>query len=572
MTGSLRISVGQFSTRGRKQVNQDAHGVCLPPASGHASKGAAAALADGISSSEVSREASTIAVQAFLADYFSTPETWSVRESAQRVLTATNAWLHSQTRRSQHRHDMDRGYVCTLSAVVIKSTLAHIFHAGDSRVCLLRGPTLEQLTEDHRLWISRERSYLSRALGIAPHLEIDYRRRELEAGDVLLMMTDGIHEYVGPDSLTRIVAASDGDLDAVARAIADEAHARGSPDNLTVQLLRIDALPPPGAVEALWRAGRLPCPPHLHPGMVFEGYRILRELHASHRSHVWLAMDDACDRRVILKTPAVDVQQDRGHLDRLLLEEWIARRVDNPHVLKSPPETRRRQSLYTVSDYIEARTLAQWMREHPRPALDTVRPIVGQIVSGLRALHRKAVLHQDLRPENILIDAAGRITLIDFGSAHVAGIGELGGMERTDVLGTEQYSAPEYFLGAGGSIQSDLFSLGAIVYQMLTGQLPYGAQIARIRNKSELAGLRYQPATAHNPDLPPWIDAVLYKAVHPQPDKRHAALSEFVFELSHPLRPAGERLLPGLLERRPAFFWQLACFLLLLLNLGLLSR
>lgn len=570
---ALRVTIGQFSERGRKQVNQDAHGVHLPPPAKRVSKGVAFALADGISSSEVSREASAVAVQAFLTDYFCTPETWSVRESAQRVLMATNAWLYAQTRRSQHRHDMDRGYVCTLSAVVIKSSVAHVFHAGDSRVHLLRGEMLERLTEDHRLWMSRERSYLSRALGIAPHLEIDYRRRELERGDVLLLTTDGIHDYVASNRLAAIVSTCGGDLQCAARAIAAEAHRRGSPDNLTVQLIRVDGLPPPGAVEALWRAGDLPLPPRLHPGAVFEGYRIVRELHASHRSHVWLAEDDiAGGRPVVVKTPAVDVQQDRDHLNRLLLEEWIARRVDNPHVLKAPPETRRRQSLYTVGEYVEGRTLAQWMRDHPRPTLDTVRDIVEQIVSGLRALHRKGILHQDLRPENVLIDASGKVTLIDFGAARVAGIGELGGAGCAGLLGTEQYSAPEYFLGEEGSIQSELFSLGVIAYQMLTGQLPYGAQVAGIRNGSELLRLRYQPATMHNADVPVWVDSVLHKAVRPRPEQRHAALSEFVFELRHARQASERRALPVLSERHPALFWQVACLLLVLLNLGLLLR
>lgn len=573
MMDALRVAVGEFSDPGRKQVNQDAHGVHLPPPAGRVSKGVAIALADGISSSEVSGEASALAVRAFLTDYFSTPETWSVRESAQRVLMATNAWLHAQTRRSQHRDDMDRGYVCTLSAVVIRSTVAHVFHAGDSRVHLLRGDTLEQLTEDHRLWMSRERSYLSRALGIAPHVEIDYRRRELEAGDVLLLTTDGIHDYVPVSELTAIVSSRNEDLQAAARAIAAEAHRRGSPDNLTVQLIRVDGLPPPGVVEALWRAGDLPPPSRLHPGAVLDGYRIVRELHASHRSHVWLAEDESAGGRpVILKTPAVDVQHDRDHLNRLLLEEWIARRVDNPHVLKAPPETCRRQSLYTISEYVDGRTLAQWMRENPRPTLDAVRGIVEQIVAGLRALHRKGILHQDLRPENVLIDAGGKVTLIDFGAARVAGIGEPGGAGHAAMLGTEQYSAPEYFLGEEGSVQSELYSLGVITYQLLTGHLPFGAQVAGIRSRSELTGLRYQPATTHNADIPVWLDSVLYKAVRPRPEQRHAALSEFVLELRHPRRSTERQTHSVRSDRHPALFWQAACLLLLLLNLGLLLR
>lgn len=147
-----------------------------------------------------------------------------------------------------------------------------------------------------------------------------------------------------------------------------------------------------------------------------------------------------------------------------------------------------------------------------------MRGIVEQIVAGLRALHRKGILHQDLRPENVLIDAGGKVTLIDFGAARVAGIGEPGGAGHAAMLGTEQYSAPEYFLGEEGSVQSELYSLGVITYQLLTGHLPFGAQVAGIRSRSELTGLRYQPATTHNADIPVWLDSVLYKAVRPRPN------------------------------------------------------
>ena len=115
------------------------------------------------------------AVKGFLTDYYCTSESWSVRTSAQRVLEATNSWLHSQTRRSQYSYDRDSGYVCTLSAMVIKSTTAHMFHVGDCRIYRVSGNALEQLTEDHRVVISSEQSYLGRALGVNPQIEIDYQ-------------------------------------------------------------------------------------------------------------------------------------------------------------------------------------------------------------------------------------------------------------------------------------------------------------------------------------------------------------------------------------------------------------
>ena len=118
------FSLGQHTDKGRKDTNQDFHGACLPHEPLLTAKGIAIALADGISSSNVSQEASEAAVKGFLEDYFCTSPAWSVKKSAQRVLMAMNSWLHAQTRQSPHRYDRNRGYVCTLSAMVLKSTTA----------------------------------------------------------------------------------------------------------------------------------------------------------------------------------------------------------------------------------------------------------------------------------------------------------------------------------------------------------------------------------------------------------------------------------------------------------------
>src|SRR3979409_709687 len=115
MSRKLKISIGQHSDKGRKEINQDFHGALIPKEPLLSVKGVAIVLADGISSSNVSQIASQSAVKGFLTDYYCTSESWSVKTSAQRVLAATNSWLNSQTRRSQYLYDKDKGYVCTLS-------------------------------------------------------------------------------------------------------------------------------------------------------------------------------------------------------------------------------------------------------------------------------------------------------------------------------------------------------------------------------------------------------------------------------------------------------------------------
>ncbi len=571
MPGELHISIGQHSDKGRKEINQDFHGALIPNEPLLSLKGIAIVLADGISSSHVSQVASESAVKSFLTDYYCTSDSWSVKTSAQRVLAATNSWLHAQTRRSRYSHDMDKGYVCTLSAMIVKSTTAHIFHIGDSRIYRVVGNALEQLTEDHRIIISSEQNYLGRALGVNPEIEIDYQAFPLEQGDIFLLATDGVYEHVGTRFVADAIKDNPQDLDRAAKIIVDKALQQGSPDNLTIQIVRIDHLPDGEASEVFGRSSELQLPPLLEARMMFDGYRIVRELHGSSRSHIYLAVDSETDMLVTIKIPSIDLRDDPAYLKRFMMEEWVARRIESPHVLKPCLRSRKRNYLYVATEFIDGQTLRQWMIDHPRPDLETVRGIVEQIAKGLRAFHRKEMLHQDLRPDNIMIDKTGTAKIIDFGSTKITGVVEAAPFaNRDDILGTAQYTAPEYFQGDGGSPRSDMFSLGVITYQMLTGKLPYGSQIAKARTGSQFGKLRYTSAIVHNPQIPAWIDGALRRAVHPDPYKRYDSLSEYTFDLGHPNTKYLNPSATPLLERNPLLFWKcttamLACIILVLL-------
>lgn len=573
MSRGLQISIGQHSDKGRKPINQDFHGVLIPAEPLLSSKGVAVVLADGISSSGVSHVASESAVKSFLTDYYCTSEAWSVKTSAQRVLAATNSWLHSQTRQSQYAYDKDKGYVCTLSAMVIKSTVAHIFHVGDCRIYRLAGRTLEQLTNDHRVVVSSEQTYLGRALGVNPQIEIDYQAFPIEQGDIFLLATDGVYEHVADRALAGAIQDGMADLDLAARRIVDGAFEHGSGDNLTVQIIRIDNLPDGDTADVLGQSLELALPPLLGARMNFDGYTIIRELHASSRSHLYLAVDTETDAVVTIKIPSIDLRDDPAYLKRFMMEEWVARRIDSPHVLKPCARARKRNYLYVATEFIEGQTLRQWMIDHPRPDLETVRDLVEQIAKGLRAFHRKEMLHQDVRPDNIMIDKTGTAKIIDFGSTQVTGVIEAMPLARhNDILGTAQYTAPEYVLGEGGSPRSDLFSLGVIAYQLLTGKLPYGADAAKARTRSQIGKLRYRSAIEDNREIPSWVDETLRRAVHPDPRKRYDSLSEFLFDLRHPNARFLASGVTPLIERNPLLFWKcttaiLACIVVALLAL-----
>lgn len=297
--------------------------------------------------------------------------------------------------------------------------------------------------------------------------------------------------------------------------------------------------------------------------MNFDGYNIVRKIYGSSRSHVYLAVDNDTGMQVVMKTPSIDKQGDSAYLERFLMEEWIARRINSPYVLKPSVQNRQRHYMYIIMEFIEGQTLTQWMTDNPKPDLEIVRGIVEQIAKGLRAFHRLEMLHQDLRPENIMIDTSGTVKIIDFGSTKVAGIMEITNpIEQANLLGTAQYTAPEYLLGETGTPRSDLFSLAIITYQMITGNLPYGTKVIQATNRAAQNKLNYHPISHDERRVPLWVDGTLKKALNPNPLKRYEEISEFLFDLRHPNKIFTNQTRPPLLERDPVVFWKSVSFIL----------
>ena len=565
MTKKLSVSIGQYSDKGRKKDNQDFHGSFIPKDSLLSLKGIAIAMSDGISSSNTSHIASETSVKTFIDDYYCTSEAWTVKSSVERVLKSINSWLYSQTMSGEGRYDKDRGYVSTFSALILKNHSAHLFHVGDTRIYRLNKQGLEQLTNDHRLWANggeregegQNKSYLSRALGIEDQCSFDHQAINLNENDVFIVCTDGIYEFLPSAEIVSTVKEYASDLDNAAQALVKKAYDLGSDDNLSIQIIRVDQLPDQDQQNVSQHLEQLELPPVLEARMEFDGYTILRSLHANSRSRVYLAEDNSTKNQVVIKTPASDIESDAEHLERFLLEEWVARRINNAHVLKADLAERRRNYIYTVFEYIEGQTLAQWALDNPKPSLEVVRGFIDQIAKGLNAFHKMDMLHQDLRPENIMLDKSGTLKIIDLGSVSIAGLEETrNDNPATYLLGTALYSAPEYFLGEQGDVQSELFSLGIISYYLLSGGYPYDAKVARTKTVSEQRKLHYKTLLADDRAIPSWVDSAIRKAVSPLPDRRQLDLFEYLHDLRKPNKEFLNKTRPPLIQRNPVALWQ----------------
>lgn len=566
---TLQASVGYATDKGIKADNEDFVGAVIPNEPQLTHKGIVAAIADGMSGSDAGKLASQSCVGSFLNDYYSTPDSWSVKQAGQKILSATNSWLYSQ---GQIRYQSTKGMVSTLSIIVLKSTTAHIFHIGDSRIYRLRNSNFEQITRDHRIWASHDKNYLSRAMGIEPRLEVDYKTLPMEKGDLFLMTTDGIHDFIDDKTLKNLLVKNT-DLSVLAESIVQQAKTNNSDDNLTCQLLRIESLPDAKEDEILRRHVNLPFPPPLQVGMLLDGYRIEAELHASKRTQIYRALDTLTNTHVILKTPSILYDDDTHFIEHFLHEEWAGKRIKHDNVLKVLSSDRSKSCVYYVTEYLDGRTLREWITANPKADIVVVRKIAEQIAKGLHAFHRKEMLHQDLKPENIMFDKNGVVKIIDFGSVKIAGISEIAPLNidaDDNILGTFNYTAPEYHMGQRGTVKSDLYSLAVITYEMLNGGLPFGQDMPEKPSQGYLASLSYIPSFHHNPMVPIWIDGALKKATAIMPQLRYNEISEFLYDLNtpNPRFMRSEDFMP-LIRRNPLRFWQSLSVILMLIILFL---
>ena len=551
LQSTLSVRFAQRSEAGKKPENQDTVGARIPDGNALTNKGIAIAIADGVSSSMAAREASQTAITGFLTDYYATPDTWRTQQSAMRVIQALNSSLFGRSQNSIY----GEGYLTTFSALILKGSTAFIFHVGDTRVYRLRGEELECITRDHTQRIDRNTQYLSRALGADPYLEVDTHTLEVEVGDVFVLSCDGIHEFIPAPEFKNLIKNSRADLDALVNGAIDLALKHNSDDNISIQAVAVEQIGNATQSEAIQVLSRLPFPPLLSPGHVIDGLHVKKIIHESTRSQVYLVENEK-GIPLVMKTPSINFQDDPAYIERFVMESWIGARIHGPQVARVIPAPESRSCLYYLTEYISGPTLTQLLKERGILAIVDAVELIEQLIRGIRVFHRKDTLHQDLKPDNIVISAKGPM-IVDFGSCWVAGVEEvIAPFTRDIILGTADYSAPEYRYGGKVGPASDQFSLAVLLYEMLTGKSPYGSHYANATDLHSFQKLKYISAMQHNPLVPYWLDKALEKALSIYPSARYEALSEWYQDLK---RPNPEWLTPRqqpLLERHPEKIWK----------------
>lgn len=550
----LSVRIGYTSLTGARVANEDFGGYVTPAGAELMDKGILLAVADGLGGHENGREAAERTVRGLLADYYATPATWSVNSSLERVIQSLNQWVLSQAR----KYRQTAGMATTLSAMVARGTRYYLAHVGDTRIYRLRGGGLEQLTTDHT-WAHPELdSVLSRAVGLDSKLSVDFADGDLMVGDVYALMSDGVWATLGDERIRKILE-DETDPEAAAADLAMAATRAGSPDNCTALVMKVDGLPPARLPEIIASGSALPLPPPLKPGQVIDGLTVEEVLHHSLVTLLY-RVADALGRQRVLKTlrnGAGDVE----NCQALVYEEWLARRVVDsrfPEVIDWPG----RRHLYYLMSWHEGATLKARLAAGHRFSPAQVVELGGEILRGVGALHRLAIVHRDIKPDNLHLDAHGRLRILDLGVA------ASDGHEFNEINnpGTPSYMAPELFAGERANEASDLYAVGVTLYELLARRYPYGEiePFQKPRFGDPVAVTRYRP------DTPDWLEAILLKAVAPTPAERFETAEEFLLALElgahRPLRTPRRR---PLMQRDPALGLKLLAVSSVVLNVFL---
>ncbi len=506
-----------------------------------------AALADGVGRAEMGREAAEKTVANFISYFKSRPRSWSVRKALEEFARLINRSLHQESMTRFERVEL----LCTAAAAVIEGDRLHGLNVGDSRVYLLRGDKLTQLSVDHAETQPGFQHVLQRSMGmeaeVAPHcFETDVR-----AGDTVLLCSDGITSVLSDEQIRDQLAthSSARTLISFAREQVKEADQL---DDMSAVIVEIEAVDPFHASDH----ARLEIPEKLTPGQVVDGFTLKQSF--KHNDRTWVATRNGAS--FVLKFAPLQARDADAIHSQFVREIWTATRLQADYFARAfVPQGQ--QLLYYVQEYHAVSTLKHFIAEKPLDVPEAIA-LAKFLLNAGQFLLSHDLVHGDLKPENILVFKRNdelSFKLIDFGSI-------TGEFTVTSRAGTPSYLAPERFDAAPLSERTEVFALGVTVYEALTGKYPYG-EIEPFQTPVFRAA---QAPTKLNPNVPPWLEAILLRAIAADPEARYQNYSEMKYDLEHPqtVRPFYRRN-ARLIERNPLLFFKIGFFVLFLINLVL---
>lgn len=509
-------------------------------------RGVACVICDGVGGQRGGDVASQLAVRKALDAYLAADPSMTPSSLLHQMFNDANLAVYD----AGMAGDTPTRMGTTMTATLLRDDEAHIGHVGDCRVYLVHGAAIRCLTSDHsysgmqmKLGLitpqeaadSQMRYVLTRSIGREPFIQIDFYNLKVVPGDVLIQCCDGVYTCMTEQEIYETVVR---DPEAACHALIELCDRRGAEDNVSVQVIQVRKVE-----RVVIERGQKEYHAVEHPGfgqelqvedVLDEHYLILEIISRSGMATIYRATDLKSEQTVALKVPHPQFEADPNFFDRFKREELIGGRINHPSIINILPSGDVNKSrIYLVMEYLRGQTLGNVMKSiKPMPEGDVLK-IGSRLCDALQYLHEHDIIHRDLKPDNIMICDDGSLRLMDFGIAKMKGARRLTFGRFQPAMGTPDYMSPEQVKGGRGDARSDLYSLGAILYEMATGSPPFEGNNPLVIMNARLTGDPVAPRE-RNPKLSPAVEEIILHAMARRPEERYPSAAAMRAELDQP--------------------------------------
>lgn len=542
----MELTYAQRSVTGPvRERNEDAVGFWKPEsADALRTVGIIAVVADGVGGTGRGMEASQLAVGTALDLIQDIKEETEPDDLIRSIFNYSNKAVYDASGHGAGGKTM----ATTFTVSIFRNDEMFVGHVGDSRVYLIRGNTIRRVTSDHsyvalqvKLGLVKEgdamsspmRSMITRSLGQDLTCGYDVFKQPLAKGDIVVQCTDGLYAVLVDDEILDVSTHFPPDQACVR--LIELAEKRKSEDNITVQVIHIDEVEHRNFYRGTpyYTKGATNVSNDIEPGQVLDDrFEITDLVNRSGMAAIFKAEDRQNNNMVVaIKVPHMQFESDAGAFSRFQREEEIGAMLTHPYILRIfPIDAEKKSRPYIVMEYLQGQTLASLLKEvHPLPEADAAR-IASRICEALEYMHSRDVVHRDLKPQNIMVCSDGSIRIMDFGIARSMKMRRLTFVGFSPTMGTPDYMAPEQVKGKRGDNRTDIYSLGAILYEMTTGRTPFDGETPYAVMNARVTGDPVAPRKV-NPKITPAMEEIILHAMERDPARRYTTAAEMKAEL-----------------------------------------
>jgi len=545
----MKVSFSSSTSPGPiRKTNEDSTGFWQPEdEEERQQRGSISVVADGVGGHGNGEIASRMAVDIAIRKFREAPLSLPPKKLLTEIFNAANIALYESVANDNRKTRM----ATTLSVCIFRNKELSIGHVGDTRVYLVRAETIKQLTGDHsytgmqvklRLITEHEarastmRSMLTRSVGHEPIVSCDFKEMKLMKHDRIVQCTDGLYCFMNDGELCEGVDRLH--MDEICPYLISLAERRGTDDNLSIQVVQVEQLDEPKFYRPLsilqkTQPHRNTVTHEILPGQTLDHrFEIEDVISRSGMASIFKATDLKTGDTVAVKIPHMQFEADVAFFSRFQREAEIGKQLNHPNILRFI-EVGEQSRPYIAMEYLEGKTLADMMNEvRPFPVADAVQ-IASRICDALAHMHDQKIVHRDLKPQNVMICNDGSLRIMDFGIAKSMEARRLTFAGLTSTMGTPDYMAPEQVKGKRGDSRTDIYSLGAMLYEMTTGSVPFEGPNPFIVMNSRLTGDPVAPRK-RNPEIPEEIEEIILHAMEREPHRRYESAQAMKAELDNP--------------------------------------